>query len=156
MSTISKHSRLFLVAICCLAVGAGASAIAGAGAATSSSAHPSGAKAGRLAHRQGLLRLARRTVSGQLVVRTKQGFATATLERGVVDSVSGQQLKLTEGTPKATYKTVTLTIPADAHVRDDHQKASLSAVKPGQRVLVIQAPQRTIVVAHTPHAASTG
>jgi hypothetical protein len=151
MSMIRKHTRLLLVAICCVAGGAGASVIAGAGAATSSSHHSTSAKAGKAGKaRKGLAGIARRSVSAQLVVHTKQGFQTVTLDRGVVDSVSGQQLKLTEGTPKATYKTVTLTIPSTARVRDDHQKSTLSAVTAGQRVLVVQAPKRTFVIARTP------
>ena len=40
-------------------------------------------------------------------MRTADGFANVTFERGKVDSVSGQQLTITEGTPKASYKTVT-------------------------------------------------
>ena len=70
------------------------------------------------------------------MVRTPDGFATVTFERGKVDSVSGQQLTITEGTPKASYKTVTVTVPTNAVVRDNRQKASLSDVKAGQRVLV--------------------
>jgi hypothetical protein len=155
MSMMRKHSRLLLVAISCVAVGAGASAVAGAGAATGS-AHPGAGKSAKAAkaRRAGVRGLARRTVSGTFVVHTKQGFRTVTVERGTVDSVAGQQLKLTESTPKATYQTVTLTIPTTAHVRDDRRKASLSAVKAGQHVLVIQAPKRTIVVARTPKANS--
>jgi hypothetical protein len=151
MSHILKHSRLLLVAVCCVAVGAGASVIAGAGAAT-------GTKTGGTAHRSdkakkgGLRRIARRTVHGEFVIHTKAGFRTVTVDRGVVDSVSGQQLKITEGTPKATYRTLTLTIPANARVRDDKRTSSLSSVKPGQRVLVVTAPKRTIVIARTPRA----
>jgi hypothetical protein len=66
--------------------------------------------------------------------------------------VNGQQLTITEGTAKASYKTVTLTIPAGARVRDNRQKASLSDVKAGQRVIVIQAPKRTLVIARTPRS----
>ncbi len=151
MSHILKHSRLLLMAVCCIAAGAGASVIAGAGAAT-------GTKAAGTAHRShntkkgGLRRIARRTVHGQFVIHTKAGFRTVTVDRGVVDAVSGQQLKITEGTPKATYKTVTLTIPANARIRDDKQKSSLGSVKPGQRVLVVAAPQRTLVIARTRRA----
>lgn len=152
MSDILKHSRLLLVAICCVAVGAGASVIAGAGAATSTPAHAKAGHRAKVKHGGGLRRFARRAVHGDVVVPTKAGFRTVTFDRGVVDSVSGQQLKLTEGTPKAAYRTVTLTIPANARVRDDHQRATLSAVKPGQRVLVLVAPKRTIVIARTPHA----
>ena len=153
MSHILKHSRLLLVAVCCVALGAGASMIAGAGAATSAKTHAKGHHSHH-AKKGGLGRITR-AVHGDVVVHTKAGFRTVTFDRGVVDSVSGQQLKITEGTPKATYKTVTLTIPANARVRDNRQKSSLVSVKPGQRVLVVTAPQRTLVVARTPHAKST-
>ena len=63
--------------------------------------------------------------------------------------MSGNQLVLGDGTKKATYKTVTLTIPATAHVRDNGAKASLGEVKSGQRAIVIQAPHGTWVIAHT-------
>jgi hypothetical protein len=142
------------VAVCCVAVGAGISAIATAGAATSASSssgsshsaakHP-GARAGALG------RLAR-AVQGSAVVHTQDGFSTVTFERGRVDSVSGQQLTLTEGTRTAGYKTVTVTIPANAVVRDNRRKATLSDVKPGQRALVLAAPKRTYVIARTPKA----
>ena len=150
MSSIRRHSRLLLVAVCCVAVGAGVSAIASAGAATSSSSsHPASAHA--KARRGGLRRLLR-AVQGSAVVRTADGFATVSFERGKVVSVSGQQLTLTEGTPKATYKTVTVTVPANAVVRDNRQTASLSDVKAGQRVVVLTAPKHTYVIAHTPKA----
>ena len=150
MSSIRRHSRLLAVAICCVAVGAGVSAIASAGAATTSS--PSKASAAHAkAHKGGLRRFAR-AVQGSAVVRTKTGFSTVTFERGKVDSVSGQQLTIAEGTRKATYKTVTVTVPANAVVRDNRQKASLSDVKAGQRVLVLTAPKRTYVIARTPKA----
>ncbi|HET8978228.1 MAG TPA: hypothetical protein VFN87_08715 [Solirubrobacteraceae bacterium] len=151
MSYIRSHARLLLVAVCCAGAGAGAGVIATAGAATGNSTHP--ARGARIAGARRLRRLRRfaaRTVHGTLVVRTRTGFATVTFDRGKVDSVNGRQLTLTEGTPKATYKTVTLTIPATARVRDNRQKTTLSQVKPGQRALVVFAPKRTFVIAHTP------
>jgi hypothetical protein len=81
------------------------------------------------------------------VIATKTGFANVTLDRGFVQSLSGQQLTLREGTKTATYKTVTLTIPADARVRDNGHQATLADVKQGQHVLVLQGPKRTLVVA---------
>ncbi|MFZ0040643.1 MAG: hypothetical protein WAK93_05000 [Solirubrobacteraceae bacterium] len=153
MSLIRTHTRLLLVAVACVALGAGASLIANAGASTGSSAHHarSGAagKGAKRAKGGSLRRFAARAVQGSVVVHTKKGFGTVSFERGKVDSVNGQQLMITEGTPKASYKTVTLTIPANAIVRDNRQKASLSAVKSGQRVVIVQAPKRTLVVAHT-------
>lgn len=153
MSFLHRHLRLLIVAICSVAVGAAASAIAVAGAAAgssqSSAAHP------RLRAARGL---AKRAVAGSFVVRTKAGYRTVRVERGVVDSVSGRQLTLTEGTRTDAYRTVTETIPTTARIRDDRAKATLSALKPGQRVLVVQAPKRTFVRAHTarPSGASAG
>jgi hypothetical protein len=154
MSSLRKHTRLLLVAAVCVALGAGASAIATAGAASSSSAK-TGAAGGRakLARIGGLRRFAARAVHGDVVVRTKSGFATVTFDRGTVDAVSGRQLTIAEGTKKASYKTVTVTIPAGAVVRDDRHQASLSDVKAGQRVLVLVAPKRTFVIARTPKTA---
>ena len=154
MSSIRRHWRLLSVAVCCVALGAGVSAITTAGAATSgtgsagSSSHA--AKAAKPAAAGRGLRRLTRAVQGSAVVHTKNGFATVTFQRGKVDAVSGQRLTITEGTRRATYKTVTVTIPANAVVRDDRHKASLSDVKAGQRVLVLQSPKRTYVIARTP------
>jgi hypothetical protein len=165
MTSIRKHSRLLVVAVCCVALGAGVSAIASAGAATGGATKGGAAKrtrtagagksgaAAKRAHAGGVGRFAARAVSGDVVVHTKTGFATVSFERGTVDSVSGQQLTINEGTAKASYKTVTLTIPATARVRDDRQKAALSDVKAGQRVLVLTAPKQTFVIARSPRTA---
>ena len=157
MAYLRRHARIALVAITCLALGAGASAIATAGATTHTAR--AGAHAGQHRFGHGLrargLRLARRAVHAELVVPTKQGFATVTIDRGTVDSVSGDQLTLTEGTPTQTYKTVTLTIPSNATIRSDREPASLGSLTKGQRVRVISvvgARQRTFVVAHRPRA----
>lgn len=134
------YRRLGVVGLACAGLGAGAGAIANAGA--SSQAVPK--------HHKRQRTLLSRAVHGDAVVHTRAGFVTVTFDRGVVKSVSGQQLTLTEGTRKATYKTVTLTIPADARIRDNRRKATLSDVKPGQRAVVVQWPQRTVVVARDP------
>jgi hypothetical protein len=89
-----------------------------------------------------------RAVHADAVVPTKTGFATITLDRGKVTAVSGDQLTLQEGTATRTYKTVTLTIPANASVRDNGRRATLADVKPGQHAVVAQLPQRTLVRAH--------
>ncbi len=147
MTFLRRHSRIALVAISCVALGAGASAIASAGAATGKSTAGSHTKGAR---GHGWRKLARRTVHADLVVATKQGFVNVTVDRGKVDSVSGRQLTMTEGTKKQTYKTITLTIPSSAKVRDDRQAAALSALRSGQRVTVVTEPQRTLVIARTP------
>jgi len=153
---LRKHLKLITVAAACVAVGAAGSAIASAGAAspaTTTTTTPTGsatsAKAARHARGAGVRALERRTVQGNLVVATKSGFATVTVDRGFVQSVSGQQLTIREGTKKATYKTVTLAIPSNAKVRDNRQPSKLSALTDGQRVAVVQAPQRTWVIART-------
>ena len=151
MSTIRRHSRLLLVAICCVAAGAAISAIASAGAATSTS-HSGRSSTGRGRVRAGGLRRLARAVQGTAVIRTANGFASMTFARGKVESVNGQQLTIAEGTRRATYKTVTVTVPAGAVVRDNRQQSTLSAVKAGQRVLVLTAPKRTYVIARTPKA----
>jgi hypothetical protein len=112
-------------------------------------------KAGQHARMQELRKVARHSVSGDVVVDTKQGFQTISFERGTVDSVSGDQITITEGGPKAAQRQETITIPATARVRDDGKQASISSVSAGQRVLVLTLPKRTVVVARTPkHAAS--
>ena len=119
MSFIRRHLRLVAVGASCAAAGAGASVIATAGAASGTTAKPPAAHAGAKAS------ILKRAVHGDVVVATKTGFATATFDRGFVQSVSGRQLTIREGTKKRTYKTVTLTIPTTARVRDNGRAASL-------------------------------
>lgn len=150
MTYLRKHLKLVTVAVACVAIGAAGSAIATAGAAGSGTATTSSttAKAPR-ARGAGARALERRAVHADVVVATKSGFAAVTIDRGFVQSVSGQQLTIREGTKKATYKTVTVTIPSNAKVHDNRQASTLSAVTSGQRVAVVQAPQRTWVFART-------
>ena len=80
-------------------------------------------------------------------MHTRKGFVTVSFDRGFVESVKGAALTLREGTKKATYKTVTLTIPSGAQVRNNGRRSSLSALTPGEHVGVLQGPVRTLVVA---------
>ncbi len=152
MTYLRKHLKLITVAAACVAIGAAGSAIATAGAAStgtttattgSSGANSTNAKTARARA------LERRTVQANVVVATRTGFATVTIDRGFVQSVSGQQLTIREGTKKTTYKTVALTIPSNAKVRDNRQASTLSSLTAGQRVAVVQAPQRTWVIARS-------
>jgi hypothetical protein len=150
MAFVRKHLKLIGVAASCAAIGAGASAIASAGAAsTSSQSHALRSTHGR----PGLRRALARAVHGDLIVATKSGFATVTIDRGFVQSVSGQRLTLREGTKTATYGTVTLTLSGSARVRDNGHKATLADVKPGQRALVLRGPKRTLVLARNARSA---
>jgi hypothetical protein len=151
MSTIRRHSRLLLVAVCCVAAGAAVSAIASAGAATSTS-HSAHSPTKRVrARARGVRRLAR-AVQGTAVVHTASGFANVAFERGKVEAVNGQRLTITEGTRQAIYKTVTVTVPAGAVIRDNRRNATLSDLRTGQRVLVLTAAKGTYVIARTPKA----
>lgn len=141
MSFIKRHARILAVAVSCLGLGAGASAIAAAGAGTTSSAKP--AKAARVGIRARL----RDAVHADLVVHTRTGFVTVTFDRGFVESVNGAALTLREGTKKATYKTVTLTIPSGARVRNNGRRSSLSSLTAGEHVGVLKGPVHTLVVA---------
>jgi hypothetical protein len=132
-----RKLRLVGLAVTCVGLGAGVSAIAAAGAASSTPSASSRAHQTRL----GGWRFYHRAVHGDLVVPTKSGFVTVTFDRGTIQTVTGNQLTIVEGTKTATYKTVTLTIPSDARVRVDGKKASVADLKAGQRVLVVQGPQ---------------
>lgn len=157
MQFLRKHLKLVTVAAACVAIGAAGSAIASAGAASTTSTTSTTAKATKAtkatkaarARGAGARALERRAVHANVVVATKSGFATVTIDRGFVQSVSGQQLTIREGSAKATYKTVTLTIPSNAKVRDNRQVSKLPALTAGQRVSVVQAPQRTWVIARS-------
>ena len=154
MKGIRKHSKLLLVAVSCLAIGAGASAIASAGAAGVSKTRPLHGLRARGLRREAIGLLARRAVHADAVVWTRQGFVTITFDRGTVESVNGQQLTILEGLKNAAYKQVVLTIPTTARIRDNRALATLSQLTQGQRVIVVQAPSHTFVIAHTP--TSTG
>lgn len=152
MHFIRRHFKLLTLAASCVAIGAGISAVTSAGAATPSTV--TNAKTtphGRLGGRRPL----NRAVHGQLVVATKNGFRTVTFDRGTIESVNGQQLTVMDGTEKKAYNTLTLSIPADARIRDNGEHASMTDLKVGQRVLVVQGPKRWVVNAHTPRTVSS-
>lgn len=143
-----KISKVVTVAGVCAAVGAGAAVAGNAASAPSPSAAAAKQTRANGKGRRAPLRALRRAVHADAVVPTKDGrFVTVTLDRGIVQSVSGDQLTLKEGTKKATYKTVSLTIPANAVVRVNKQAVKLSDVKSGQRAAVVRGPKRTLVVA---------
>ena len=85
------------------------------------------------------------------VAETRGSEATsfATLEQSIAtDWPLAARDMVREGTRRATYKTVTVTLPANARIRVDRRPAQLSDVKPGQRVAVLRAPERAFVRAH--------
>jgi hypothetical protein len=83
-----------------------------------------------------------------IVPNNKGGFDAVTMDRGSFSSLSGDQLTITEGTKSATYKTVTITIPANATVRRNEKKAELTDLKAGNEVKILRGPDGTVVAAH--------
>lgn len=133
--------RTIMIAAVCGVVGAGAG-IAGAGA------HEGHGKARHHAgHFDRGFHLGG-PVHAELVVPDRQGgFQTVTLDRGTVKTVSGDQLTIAEGTKKATYKDVTLTIPATAKIRRNGDTAQLSDLQPGDLVAIVTTGDKTLVKA---------
>ncbi len=87
-------------------------------------------------------------VSITAVVPTGGGkFATVSIARGVLVDTASNAVTLREGTPRATYKTVTLPLGADTRVRLSEQRSSIGALSAGDRVTVIEGPHGTTIVA---------
>ena len=149
------RKRTLITAAGAAAVCATAGVIAGiAGTAAAPSKSGSSRAAGRhpfiFNMRRGIRRLGGSPVHGQLVVPNSAGtgFDTVTIDNGKLKSLSGNQLTITEGTPKATYKTVTLTIPSNAVVRRNWSAAKLSDLQAGDEVHVLVGPRGTFVNAN--------
>jgi hypothetical protein len=147
----NKFVKAGVVAVACGALGTGVAFASSALTPQSSPAQQPPSNNGKhaAAHkgRKGAGPFAR-VVHGDAVVPAQNGqFVNVTFDRGVVQSVQGNTLTLKEGTNNATYKTVTLTIPADAKIRDNKQPAQLSDVKPGQRAAVLLGPGHDRVIA---------
>lgn len=145
----STMVRLGAVGVVCATAGA-AAGIAGSSASSQSTAKSAAAGAviadGPMLHfKLGLDAAGPPVHSDTVVPNQKGGFDTITMDRGTYSSLSGDQLTITEGTKTATYKTVTLTIPANATVRRNDQTAHLSDIKSGDTVMVAQTPQGTVV-----------
>jgi hypothetical protein len=164
MST-SGFKRAGFVITVCAAAGAIAG-IAGSAAApshksssSSSSATAWSARAHRFAHRfgprHGPLGFGLKggpPVHAETVVPNASGtgFDTVTFDAGKLKSIDGSKLTLTEGTSKATYGTPTIDVGGNPTVFRNHEKASLSDLKEGDDVRIIQAPKGTVVMAEDP------
>jgi hypothetical protein len=135
------HSTLLATGVACALAGAGAGAIINASATTAPAKTAKTAKAGKQAG--GPLR---RAVHAEIVIAGRDGsFPTVTIDRGTLRSVTGDALTLTEGTKRATYKTVTVSVGGQAVVKLDRKASSLGALKPGDKVAIVQGPKRTVV-----------
>ncbi len=129
--------------------GAGGYAASAAGA---NAKHTSVSSATGKRPRGELARL-RRAVSITAVVPDGKGtFAPLSIERGTLVAVTGNSISLREGNARASYKTVSISLPSDTVVRLARKPASLSALSAGERIVVVQGPTRTTVAARKVHS----
>jgi hypothetical protein len=144
--TTPKRALAAIAACALLGTGVG---IAGAGAATSTTKARSSQSTTTNANRppDGMRR--GMSVHSEEVVLDKAGdkFITETEDNGVVKSVSGNDLTLTEGTKTVTYKDVTTTIADGATIMRNGKTAQLSDLKAGDHVHVSQSSDGTNVFA---------
>ena len=76
------------------------------------------------------------------------GFDTVTTDSGTLNGVDGTTVDVKEGTDKVTYDpSVKIDVGSDAKVIRDHKAATLSDLKAGDHVRVIQAPRGNLVFA---------
>ena len=88
-------------------------------------------------------------VHEESVVLNKAGtaFITRTEDSGTVQSVSGSDVTIKEGTATVTYKTTTIAIPDGATIRRNGKTAALSDLKAGDHVHIEQSSDGTNVFA---------
>lgn len=146
--SLSGRTRAGLAVVACAAVGA-AGGIAGSAAAPSRHKARTAAGRARLFHDAPGVGRGDRAVHAEAVVLDKAGTAyiTLTLDNGVVKSVSGNDVTITEGTSSVPYKDVTVTIPDGATVLRDGATATLADLKAGDHVRVAQSSDGTTVFA---------
>jgi hypothetical protein len=149
----SKHMmRSIVIGALCVAVGA-AAGIAGGSAATSSKSSSKAKASERLrshlrSYGPGPFKLGGGPpVHSEAVVlnKARDGFITVTTDAGVVKSISGDEVTITEGTKTLTYKDATVTIPGDATARRNGSKAELGDLKAGDHVVVSRSSDGTFV-----------
>jgi hypothetical protein len=138
----AKHVRIALVGALCAAVGAGAG-IAGSTASSGKKTRAAQTGAPMRPPHGGPPVHAVAVVPNQ----ANNGFVTVTEDSGTVESVSGDQLAIKEGTKTLTYKSTTLTIPSDAKVYRNFATAKLGDLQAGDRVHVASSSEGTVVMA---------
>ena len=145
-----QRTKIFAVALACGAIGAAAGIAGGVAAPAQKAAHAHA----RAAHAQGdrigglpPFGPGGMEVHEEAVVLNKagNGFITVTADNGSVQTVSGDQLTIKEGVGSVTYKTVTLTIGANAAVTRNFKTASLSDLQSGDHVHVASSSEGTTV-----------
>jgi hypothetical protein len=147
MRFTTPKRALAAIAACAL-LGAGVG-IAGAGAATSTTKARSSQSTTTNANRPPDGMRHGMSVHSEEVVLDKAGdkFITETEDNGVVKSVSGNDLTITEGTKTVTYKDVTITIADGATIMRNGKTAQLSDLQAGDHVHATQSSDGTVVLA---------
>ena len=147
MRFTTPKRALAAIAACAL-LGAGLG-IAGAGAATSTTKARSSQSTTTNANRPPDAMRRGMEVHAEEVVLNKAGdkFITETEDNGIVKSVSGSDLTITEGTKTVTYKDVTISIADGATIMRNGKTAQLSDLKAGDHVHVSQSSDGTTVLA---------
>jgi hypothetical protein len=103
--------------------------------AASSGVHTPTAHPGtHLRHRVGIA-LLRRIVHGELVIRTRSGYVTVSVQRGVVTGVDAGTRSLRVRSPDGFV--ATYTVGPRSHIHREHHRSTLSAVRAGDRVLLL-------------------
>jgi hypothetical protein len=147
--------RTGVVAVTCIAVGAAGGIVGSAAAPSKKSSTPRAAAT----HRQpppGIVGPgfgmggAFGAVHAEAVIPKQDGsgFVTVSTDHGTLKAIDGSELTIREGTDKVEYKTVDLTVPADAKVIRNGKEAKVSDLQAGDDVRVVDAPQRYLVLAH--------
>jgi hypothetical protein len=76
------------------------------------------------------------------------GFITVVSDAGIVKSVSGQDVTITQKVGDVVYKDdVTIAVPADAKVIRNHADAKLSDLKADDRVRIVVSSEFSAVIA---------
>jgi hypothetical protein len=145
---LSTSRRALTAMAVCGVIGASAG-IAGAGAASSSSKSKARSTQVARSAERGRFMMGGPPVHAVVVRLNKAGdaFITETDDNGIVKSVSGSDLTITEGTKTVTYKDATITIPSGATVYRNGSQAQLSDLAAGDHVHVDQSSDGTTVMA---------
>ena len=77
--------------------------------------------------------------------KARDAFITETIDSGKLKSVSGRDVTITEAIGSVTYKDVTITLPAAAMIERNGRRATIDALKAGDRIHVAQSSDGTFV-----------
>jgi hypothetical protein len=153
---MKTSQKAIVTATACLAIGATAG-IVGSAAAPSSSGKAKRPEAQRFLHREfhrgpfgrGFHGGGGPAVHATVVVLNKAGtgFVTVTEDSGKVKSVAGNDVTITEGFGKVTYKDVTVALPGNATIYRNGKKAAVGDLTAGDFIHVSSSSEGTWVMA---------